>query len=138
TGEILLTLETQRGDPPALLDLAGATARAFPRLVGIVRREFDRRERSVGASILHGRDHLFEDVDGDRMKIPAGAFFQPNATASGLLRSAVQKELEPGRQETVLELYCGVGFFTLAVARHCRQVVAIDVSREAVAAGRDN
>jgi 23S rRNA (uracil1939-C5)-methyltransferase len=138
TGEILLTLETQRGDPPALLDLARETARAFPRIVGIVRREHDRHGRSFGASILHGRDHLFEEVDGDRMKIPAGAFFQPNATAWGLLRGAVEKELEAERGETVLELYCGVGFFTLAMARRCQQVVAIDVSREAVAAARDN
>ncbi len=138
TGEILITLETERGDPPALLDLARETARAFPRIVGIVRREYDRHDRSVGASILHGRDHLFEEVDGDRMKIPAGAFFQPNATAWNVLRNTVLEELEPGPDETVLELYCGVGFFTLAVARRCRQVVALDVSREAVAAARDN
>ena len=96
TGEILITLETERGDPPALLDLARETARAFPRVVGIVRREYDRHDRSVGASILHGRDHLFEEVDGDRMKIPGAAFFQPNATAWSVLRSAVLRELAPG------------------------------------------
>ena len=138
TGEILLTLETERGDPPALSDLARETARAFPRIVGIVRREHDRRGRNVGASILYGRDHLFEDVDGDRMKIPAGTFFQPNATAWPLLRRTVLEALEIGPDETVLELYCGTGFFTLPAARRCRQVVALEVSREAIAAARDN
>jgi 23S rRNA (uracil1939-C5)-methyltransferase len=138
TREILITLETERGDPPALLELAHDTARAFPRVVGIVRREYDRHDREIGASILHGRDHLFEDVEGDRMKIPAGAFFQPNATAWNVLRGTVLSELQPGPEETILELYCGAGFFTLPVARRCRQVVAIDVSRETVAAARDN
>src|SRR5262249_24094190 len=62
TGEILVTLETGRGDPPALKELAGEAARAFPRIVGVVRREFDRHDRLVVESILAGRDHLFEDV----------------------------------------------------------------------------
>ncbi|HKB08833.1 MAG TPA: 23S rRNA (uracil(1939)-C(5))-methyltransferase RlmD [Candidatus Polarisedimenticolia bacterium] len=138
TGEILITLETGRGDPPALRELAGAGARAFPRIVGIVRREFDRNDRLAGESILHGRDHLFEEVDGDRFKIPAGAFFQPNATAWSALREVVTDELEPGAEDTILELYCGVGFFTLPLARRCRRIVALDSSREAAAAARDN
>lgn len=138
TGEILITLETGRGDPPALLDLARRAVRAVPRIVGVVRREFDRHDRSVCESILHGRDHLFEDVDGDRFKIPAGAFFQPNATTWSALRRTVLDELSPGPGETILELYSGVGFFTLPLARRCREVVALDGSREAVAAARDN
>src|SRR2546427_3153329 len=81
TGEILITLETGRGDPPGLFEVARAAARAFPRIVGVVRREVDRGGRLVGVSILHGRDHLFEEVEGDRFKIPARAFFRPIATA---------------------------------------------------------
>src|SRR2546425_1151068 len=138
TGEILITLETGRGDPPGLLEVARAAARAFPRIVGVVRREFDRGGRLVGVSILHGRDHLFEEVEGDRFKIPAGAFFQPNATAGALLREGVAKEMETGSGDCILELYCGVGFFTLPLARRSRQVVALDSSREAVTAARDN
>lgn len=138
TGEILLTLETGRGDPPGLAETARDLARAFPRIVGIVRREFDRQDRVLGESILHGRDHLFEEVDGDRFKIPAGAFFQPNATAWGRLRQAAVQALDPGPRDRVLEIFCGVGFFTLPVARRAGQVTAIDASREAVAAARDN
>jgi len=138
TGEILITLETGRGDPPALQELARAAARAFPRIVGVVRREFDRGDRLAGVSILYGRDHLFENVEGDRFKIPAGAFFQPNATAWAQLREVVAREMETGPGDSVLELYCGVGFFTLPLARRSRQIVALDCSREAVVAARDN
>ena len=138
TGEILITLETGRGDPPGLIELARTASRAFPRIVGIVRREFDRRDRLAGVSILHGRDHLFEEVDGDRFKIPAGAFFQPNVTAWSRLRAVVAEELAPGPDDTILELYCGVGFFTLPLARRSGRIVALDSSREAVGAARDN
>ncbi len=138
TGEALATLETGRGDPPGLGGLARDLVRAFPRVVGVVRREYDRFDRFVAESILCGRDHLFEEIDGDRLKIPAGAFFQPSATGAGTLRAVVLQALDPRAEESILELYCGIGFFTLAAARRSRQVVGLDVSRDAVAAARDN
>ena len=138
TGEILVILETGRGDPPGLLRLARDLPRAFPRVVGVVRRECDRHDRPSGESILQGRDYLFEQVEGDRLKVPAWTFFQPNAAAAGALRAAVLEALVPGAGQAILELYCGVGLFTLPVARTVRQVVAVDLSREAVSAARDN
>jgi 23S rRNA (uracil1939-C5)-methyltransferase len=138
TGEILVTLETRRGNPPALVKLARDLGRAFPRIVGVVRREFDRQDRFVEESILQGRDHLFEVVDGDLLKIPAGAFFQPNATAWSILRRVVMEALEASSDQSILELYCGVGFFTLPAARQSKQVIALDASRAAIAAARVN
>lgn len=138
TGEILVTLETGRGAAPALLEVARDIGRALPRIVGVVRREIDGRGRCVGTSVLYGRDHLFETLDGDRLMIPAGAFFQPNATGWSGLRRAALGALEATADQTILELYCGVGFFTLPAARLCRRVVALDASREAIAAARRN
>jgi 23S rRNA (uracil1939-C5)-methyltransferase len=138
TGEVLVTLESGRGDPPALSELARDLVHAFPRVVGVVRREFDRLDRLVGESILLGRDHLFEQVEGDRLKVPAGSFFQPNAPGASRLRQVVLAALDAGAHESILELHCGVGFFSLPVARRARQVTGLDVSREAVAAARDN
>jgi 23S rRNA (uracil1939-C5)-methyltransferase len=138
TTEILITLESGRGDPPELGELARDLVRAFPRVVGVVRREFDRFDRPAGESILAGRDHLFEEVEGDRLKVPAGAFFQPNAPGAARLRQEALAALDAGGHSSVLELYCGVGFFTLPVARRALQVTGLDVSREAVTAARDN
>ncbi len=138
TGEILLTLETGRGDPPALAELARDLVRRHPRLVGVVRREFDRRGEPVGASILAGRDHLFERIDDDRLKVPASAFFQANRFGFAPLRREAVGALAPAAGELILELFSGVGFFTLPLARRCAEVVAIEGWREAVAAARDN
>lgn len=138
TEEILITLETARGDPPALRDLAADLVRRFPRVVGVVRREIDRQGRLVEESIFSGRDHLYEEIDGDRFRVPAGAFFQPNTCLSGRLRQEVMEALDPRKTGSVLELYCGVGFFTLALARRAGEVVALEGSREAVRAAREN
>ncbi len=138
TGEMLLTLETGRGDPPDLAALVRDIQRQSPRVVGIVRREIDKQGNLVAESILAGRDHLFEEVEGDRFRIPASGFFQPNVFASAALRREAIEALDPRSDESVLELYCGVGFMTLALARRAGVVVAVEGSREAVAAAREN
>jgi 23S rRNA (uracil1939-C5)-methyltransferase len=138
TGEILLSLETGRGDPPALAALALDLIRRFPRVVGVVRREIDREGAPAGTSILAGRDHLFDDVEGDRFKIPSGAFFQPHRRGVERLRRQVVQALAAQPSETILEVYSGVGLFTLPLARCCRAVITLEGDREAVAAARDN
>ncbi|MCZ6694986.1 MAG: 23S rRNA (uracil(1939)-C(5))-methyltransferase RlmD [Acidobacteria bacterium] len=138
TGELLLGLETGRGDPPALMLLARATMRRFPRVVGIVRREIDARGEPAGISILAGRDHLFEEVEGDRFKIPASAFFQPNGPGTPLLRRLVIEALDPAPRDSILELHAGVGLFTIELARRAGTVVAVEGMRESAAAAREN
>jgi 23S rRNA (uracil1939-C5)-methyltransferase len=138
TGEILVLLETGRGDPPALTALAAELTRRHPRLVGVVRRARDPSGRPAGESILAGRGFLVEEVEGDRLDIPATAFFQPNGYGLGALRRAALAALDPRPDEAVLELYAGVGFFTLPLARRAAAVVAVEGGREAARAARDN
>lgn len=138
TGEILVTLETGRGETKALACLARDLMRRHAGVVGVVRRTRAEPGRSAQASILVGRDHLFEEVDGDRLMVPAGAFFQPNVFGLARLRREAVDLLDPRADEAILELYCGVGFLTLAAARRAGSVLAVEGSREAVAAARHN
>ena len=138
TGEILVTLETGRGDPPVLGDLARELPRRVPRIVGVVRREIEKGGEVVEDSILWGRDHLFEGVEEDRFRVPSGAFFQPNTYASVALRQEAIRALDPRAEDAVLELHCGVGFLTAALSRRAREVVAVEGAREAILAAREN
>ncbi|HUD72907.1 MAG TPA: 23S rRNA (uracil(1939)-C(5))-methyltransferase RlmD [Dongiaceae bacterium] len=138
TREVLVSVETGRGDPPALAAWAGALARRFPRVVGVARSELGRDGTPAGKSILHGRDYLFEEVETDRFRIPSDAFFQPNPAAGALVRRHAVEALAttPGRR--VLELYGGVGFFTVAAVRAGLRVTMVESVRSACAAAREN
>jgi 23S rRNA (uracil1939-C5)-methyltransferase len=138
TGEILIELETGRGDPPELKGLALEIVRRYPRVVGVVRHEVDRAGRAAGESILAGRDHLFAQVDKDRFQVPSGAFFQPNAHGVSVLRQQAMAALGPEPTDAVLELYGGVGLFTMELARRCGTVTAVEGSRAAITAAREN
>jgi 23S rRNA (uracil1939-C5)-methyltransferase len=138
TREVLVSVETGRGDPPELVAWAGALARRFPRIVGVARAELGRDGTPAGKSILHGRDYLFEEVEEDRFRIPSDAFFQPNPGAGALVRRHAVDALTRAPGGRVLELYGGVGFFTVAAARRGSRVTMVESVRSACAAAREN
>jgi 23S rRNA (uracil1939-C5)-methyltransferase len=65
----------------------------------------------------------------------AEAFFQINQQ---LLKSLIDFALKDVQGETALDLYCGVGLFTLPLARRFKQVIAIESNPVATRFARQN
>jgi 23S rRNA (uracil1939-C5)-methyltransferase len=138
TRELLVTLLTGRGQPQPLERLAAEMTRRFPRLVGVVRSELSRDDSPQGATILAGRDYLHEVLEGDQYRIPCEAFFQPNPLGSLAVRRHALAALALRAGGSLLELYSGVGFFTLGAARAAVRTTAVEASAPACAAARVN
>jgi 23S rRNA (uracil1939-C5)-methyltransferase len=63
----------------------------------------------------------------------AGAFFQANTAVAGLLVEGVLAALAPRGGEHVLDLYCGVGLFTVPVGQRVAQIVGVESNSTASA-----
>jgi 23S rRNA (uracil1939-C5)-methyltransferase len=74
-------------------------------------------------------------VRGEVYHYNAKAFFQINPSLLGPLIDFALGDLSG---ETVLDLYCGVGLFTLPLARHFKQVTGIESNASAVRFARRN
>ena len=61
-----------------------------------------------------------------RFYFSATDFIQVNAQANQLLLSQAMTLLEPRSDEKILDLYCGLGNFSLPIAQHCAQVMAVE------------
>lgn len=88
--------------------------------------------------ILVGNDHLFERVAGHEYRVSAGSFFQVNTAGAEVLVDTVSDFLSLRPHETLLDLYCGVGLFSVALAAHAAQVIAVEGHPSAVADARFN
>jgi 23S rRNA (uracil1939-C5)-methyltransferase len=88
--------------------------------------------------VLVGNDHLFERVAGHEYRVSAGSFFQVNTPGAEALVDTVASYLSPHPYETLLDLYCGVGLFSLALAPRVAQVIAVEAHPAAVADARFN
>lgn len=87
---------------------------------------------------LWGEDTLTDTLCGLTFRLSAPAFYQVNRVqAERLYGKAIEFAQLTGR-ETVLDLYCGAGTITLAMARHAGRVIGAEIVPEAVENAREN
>jgi 23S rRNA (uracil1939-C5)-methyltransferase len=65
-------------------------------------------------------------------------FTQVNGEINPLLIQQAIKLLDPQADETVLDLFCGLGNFTLPIARFAKEVVGVEGSHEMVKRAQEN
>jgi len=65
-------------------------------------------------------------------------FVQVNAGLNERMVGQALELLDPGPEDTVLELFCGLGNFTLPLARRCRSVTGVEGDAGLVQRARDN
>ena len=75
-----------------------------------------RRFKGGRVQSVRGRKGVREDVAGREYRVGAGGFWQVHPAAAETLSGAVLDALEPKPGETALDLYCGAGLFTGALA----------------------
>lgn len=71
-------------------------------------------------------------------QVSPGAFFQANTAVAGLLVEAVLAALALHGDEQVLDLYCGVGLFTVPAGQRCRAIWGVEENPAAVADALEN
>jgi 23S rRNA (uracil1939-C5)-methyltransferase len=73
---------------------------------------------------------------GIRLAVEADVFTQINPEGNRSILRHLLRSAEFGKNDRVLELYCGAGNFTLSIAKRAGIVVAVEGHRLAVASGR--
>jgi 23S rRNA (uracil1939-C5)-methyltransferase len=79
-------------------------------------------------------------VDGGRVTLEFGPadFIQVNRDINVAMIEAAMKLLQPSASDRVLDLFCGLGNFTLPIARRAGRVVGVEGDRALVAKARGN
>lgn len=80
------------------------------------------------------------NVDGKAFKYKQieGSFTQPNASMNETMLSWARGVTKGSQETDLLELYCGNGNFSIALAENFRRVVATEISKTSVNAALDN
>ncbi|HEX7539014.1 MAG TPA: TRAM domain-containing protein, partial [Syntrophales bacterium] len=82
--------------------------------------------------------HVVRIVKGRALLVPFEGFFQASTALTDGLVDTVMEFAGVGPGETVLDLYCGSGLFSLFLAPACRSLVGIEIDGEAVECARLN
>lgn len=99
----------------------------------------DDEETSAGQTkVLYGPGYITDGLDHLSFRLSAASFYQVNPVQTRVLYHQVLHYAHLTGREQVLDAYCGVGTIALFLARHCRQVLGLELSSQAVADARDN
>ncbi|MHB8963833.1 MAG: 23S rRNA (uracil(1939)-C(5))-methyltransferase RlmD [Saccharofermentanales bacterium] len=82
--------------------------------------------------LIHGCGYIDEVLNGITFRISPDAFFQVNTAMAEKMFQEVLRlaDLRPG--DTVFDLYCGTGSISLTLAKHCRNVIGVEVVEQAI------
>lgn len=78
---------------------------------------------------------IFYELNGKKFFFNAKSFFQGNAF---LINDLVETAIENASGKTALDLYCGVGLFSLSLADKFEKVIGVEANREAIDFARKN
>jgi 23S rRNA (uracil1939-C5)-methyltransferase len=139
TGQALVQLVTAPGELAARESFV-ATLRRFPEVRSIHWSVNDRPAEvtNLPTRLLWGEEAIEEELGGLRFRVRPNAFLQTNtAMAERLYGIAVEYAGLTG-EETVYDLYCGIGTIGLTMAREALTVWGVEVSEESVACALEN
>lgn len=85
-----------------------------------------------------GENFLIETVRGKRFRVSDRAFSQVNPAVNPLLIETALDWIDPAPEDRILELYSGIGNFTLFLAERAGAVTAVEGNRPAVEDARWN
>jgi len=85
--------------------------------------------------LLMGPEFLSEKINGYAYKIFPSSFFQTNSEGAELLQQRVRAQVKGKR---VLDLYCGLGFFTIDFAAQGKKTFGVELDAAAIELAREN
>ncbi len=87
---------------------------------------------------LHGPGWIEDTLCGLTFRLSPRSFYQVNHHQAERLYDAAITAAGITREDTVLDLYCGVGTITLAMSRAAGKVIGVEVIPQAVEDAKDN
>ena len=87
---------------------------------------------------LYGAGYIEDTLCGLTFRLSPRSFYQVNHHQAQRLYAAAIEQAQITKDDTVLDLYCGVGTITLAMAGAAGRVIGVEVIRQAVEDAREN
>ena len=139
SGQVMVVLVTAQPVLPGAKNfvralLAEAEKRHVP--VTTVVQNYNPRRTSVvlgeEEKVLYGKGFILDTLCGKTYAISPRSFYQINHTQTEVLYGLAVDAAHLTGKEVVLDAYCGIGTIGLTAADHAKQVVGVEVNREAV------
>lgn len=88
--------------------------------------------------ILFGKGYIEDDLCGVWFQISAKSFYQVNPIQTEVLYKTAIDFAKLTKKEVVLDCYCGIGTIGLIAARYAKEVIGVEIVKEAISDAKKN
>lgn len=141
TGEVMVIVAFGQEDQQERTALLEALLQAFPQITSlmyVINEKLNDTLTDQEILCYHGRDYIFEEMEGLRFKIGAKSFYQTNSEQAYRLYARTRELAGLTGKETVYDLYTGTGTIANFIARQAARVVGIEYVPEAIEDAKEN
>ena len=127
SGEVMLILIYPKSKKPNL-KIQTEDLKNYPKIDSVYVKTGERGSPSWVA----GKDSMTEVIGGISYEIGADCFFQTNFSGLETLIKIVEHGVQFIKPLTTIDAHCGVGTFTLPIAKYSQRILGIDLHRHSV------
>ncbi|MFT9494692.1 23S rRNA (uracil(1939)-C(5))-methyltransferase RlmD [Anaerosolibacter sp.] len=141
TGEIMVVLITNGRKIPYLRELIQELIKEIPEIKSIVQNiNMKKTNRVLGDECitLFGEDKIVDYIGDLKFHISALSFFQVNPMQTKVLYEKALEYAGLTGEETVFDVYCGIGTISLFLAQKAKKVYGIEIIDAAIEDAREN
>ena len=140
SGEILVC-PVINGDALPHAEKLVETLREVPGVTSICLNHNTKRGNAIlgeKTSPLFGNPFITDSLAGHTFRISPRSFYQVNPAQTEVLYGEALRAARLTGQETVCDLYCGIGTIALTMAPHAREVFGVEIVPDAVRDAKEN
>lgn len=82
--------------------------------------------------VLSGEGYITDIMCNNKVQISPHSFYQVNTAQAEKLYSIVKEYAEPCGDETLLDLYCGIGTIGFSLARDVKKLIGVEIVPDAI------
>ena len=145
TGEIMVALfatEAPSGNlENAVKELTNRITNEFPdvkSLLWMENRDWADRTQAEKVHVLSGRDFIYDELCGYRYRLWYNTFFQTNPPQAEKLVELAIEMGDPKKDERMIDLFCGVGTFSLPFAARVKELAGIEIVESSIESAKRN
>ncbi len=142
TGELMVNLITSTHDAELMNELCSALVSALGDKLTTFVNGISTRKNMFAFNeeeyVLYGEGTITDRLEEYTYQISPNSFFQTNTEQAEVLYNEIVKQADFQGSETVHDLFCGTGSIALFAAKHCGNVLGIELVESAVADAQKN
>ena len=141
SGQIMVCLVCTRAKLPHAEQLCTVLRGQFPAISTILLNVNAKNTNVILGSenhILYGPGYIEDTLCGVPVRLGPLSFYQVNTLAAERLYGVAAQYAQLSPDDTLLDLYCGMGTIGLSMAEQCRELIGVEIVPEAIESAKAN